>query len=50
MGHVTLTRLIYASLCIAGLFWPIAVQVLGVWILFILIFGKPKKVSNARQK
>lgn len=50
MEHVSPLRLMYVSLGIAGFFWPVAAQVLGAWVVLILVFGKPKKVSNARQK
>lgn len=50
MEHVSPLRLMYVSLGIAGFFWPVASQVLGAWIVFILVFGKPKGVGNDRKK
>lgn len=50
MVKVPFTRLFYLSLGIAGLFWPEAAQVLGVWVVLILILGKPKEIGNGRKK
>ena len=50
MESISLIRLIYVSLAVAGFFWPVAAQVLGAWVVFILVFGKPKKVGNDRKK
>lgn len=46
MQHFTLMRLIYISLAVAGFVWPIAAQILGGLVFFILVFGKPKEQLN----
>ena len=50
MEYISPLRLMYVSLGIAGFFWPEAAQVLGAWMVLILIFGKPKEIGNGRQK
>ena len=35
-------RLLYVALATAGFVWPVYAQILGVIILFFLVFGKPK--------
>lgn len=50
MQHVSLMRLLYVSLAVAGFIWPVAAQALGAIVLAILVFGKPRNQGNDCKK